>query len=197
MADRVTRGDGLLEGFLARKRAAMARRLLRDAPREGRLLDIGCGSHPLFLLGCGFRECFGVDQLAPPDGAAIPGGRLLQLDIGRDPLPFPDRHFDAVTMLAVFEHVPPDALAPLLADIRRVLRKGGAFVITTPAAWTAPILRALAVLRLVSSEEIQEHQDAYSHADIRDYLIAAGFRPPDLRFGSFELGMNLWTRATR
>lgn len=197
MTERVTRGGGLLEGFLARKRAAMARRLLREVPRDGRILDIGCGSHPLFLLGCGFGECFGVDQLAPPEGTAIPGGRLLRHDVGRDPLPFPDRHFDAVTMLAVFEHVPPDALRPLLTDTRRVLREGGTLVITTPAAWTEPVLRTLAALRLVSREEIEEHQDAYSHAEVRDHLVAAGFRPTDLRFGTFELGMNLWIRAIR
>lgn len=197
MAERVTRGDGLLEGFLARKRAAMARRLLRDVPRDGRILDIGCGSHPLFLLGCGFRECFGVDQLAPAEGTAIPGGRLLQHRIGREPLPFPDAHFDAVTMLAVFEHVPPHALGPLLTETRRVLREGGTLVITTPAAWTDPILRTLAALRLVSREEIEEHQDSYSQAEVRDHLVAAGFPPHDLRSGTFELGMNLWIRATR
>lgn len=198
MTDRVTRGRGLLEGFLARKRAAMALRLLEGVPRHGRLLDVGCGSQPLFLRRCGFRECYGLDQVVPPDGVTMPNGRLLRHEVGGDlPLPFPDAHFDAVTMLAVFEHIPVPALEPLLTDVRRVLRVGGVLVITTPAAWTDPILRALAALRLVSREEVEEHQGAYGHDQIRDYLVAAGFRSSDLRFGAFELGMNLWTRATR
>lgn len=196
MAERVTRGRGLLEGFLARRRAAMALRLLDGAPRSGALLDVGCGSHPAFLLRSGFAERYGVDQLVRREGQEIRGARLVHHEIGPGVrLPFDDDRFDAVTMLAVFEHIPPDALPTLLSDIRRVLRPGGLLVLTTPAAWTDPILRTLARLRLVSSEEIHEHQDAYDHDRIRDHLAGAGFPREGLRLGTFELGMNLWATA--
>ena len=196
MAERVTRGHGLLEGFLARRRAAMARKLLADAPRDGHLLDVGCGTHPLFLLGSDFRHRTGVDRVLPADARGPAGVTLLRHDFEADPsLPFDDASFDAVTMLAVFEHIDPAALTPLLADIRRVLRPGGILVLTTPASWTDPILRTLAALRLVSHEEIDEHKDAYDHARIRQRLLDAGFAPDRLRFGSFELFMNLWATA--
>ncbi|HUG40885.1 MAG TPA: class I SAM-dependent methyltransferase [Longimicrobiales bacterium] len=196
MAERVTRGSGLLEGFLARRRAAMALRLLDGAPRSGGILDVGCGRHPSFLLRSGFAERFGVDQLVPPHGLEIDGARLLHHAITPAArLPFEDHRFHAVTMLAVFEHIAPAALPPLLADTRRVLRHDGLLVITTPASWTDPILRTLARLRLVSGEEIHEHQDAYDHGRIRDHLLQAGFPDDALRFGSFELGMNLWATA--
>lgn len=195
MTDRVTRGSGLLERFLSRKRAAIARNLLRDVPRSGRILDLGCGSHPLFLIGSGFHERHGVDQILT-DERRTDGILLQPYDATRDArLPFTDQYFDAVTMLAVFEHVEPRYLTPLLAEIRRVLRHGGILVLTTPAAWTDPVLRFLARLRLVSSEEIDEHKGAYDHDQIRHYLVQGGFDPEQLRFGSFELGMNLWATA--
>lgn len=198
MAERVTRGQGLLEGFLARRRARMVSRLLRDEAPVGALLDVGCGSHPFFLLQAPAAEPVGVDKLVPPEGRRIAGVRLLHHDVETDArLPFADDHFDAVTMLAVFEHIPRDPLIRLLADIRRVLRPEGTFVMTTPAGWTDPLLRAMARVGLVSSEEIDEHQDRYDHDLIRDYLTRAGFDPAEMRFGSFMLGANLWatTRA--
>src|ERR1700736_6570097 len=43
---RVTRGGGLAETLLARKRSRKADALISDWHRRGRLLDIGCGSFP-------------------------------------------------------------------------------------------------------------------------------------------------------
>ncbi len=48
--DNVTRGYGLLERFLAKKRAKMANEIIPLALRTGRILDIGCGPFPYFLL---------------------------------------------------------------------------------------------------------------------------------------------------
>jgi SAM-dependent methyltransferase len=111
------------------------------------------------------------------------------------PLPYGTASFHAVTMLAVFEHIDPARLVPLLTDIRRVLVDDGVLVITTPAAWTPRILRALALLRMVSAEEIDEHEGAYSLADIRATLEKAGFRSERIRTGRFEFGMNQWVTA--
>ena len=196
MAERVTRGHGLLEGFLARRRAAMARRLLSGTDRQGALLDIGCGSHPLFLLGSGFRHRTGLDKVVSDDDPRPGGVTLIRHDFETNPsLPLDDDAFEAVTMLAVFEHIEPDALVPLLREIRRVLRPGGILVLTTPASWTDPILRTLAAFRLVSHEEIDEHTQTYDHDGIRQRLLDAGFAPDRLRLGSFELAMNLWATA--
>ena len=197
MPERATRGYGLLEGFLARRRAAMARRRLRQIHVD-RILDVGCGSFPFFLMGFPAREKVGVDRVVRDGRTGPTGVSLVHHDFEHDPsLPFADDAFDAVTMLAVFEHVEPTALTPLLADIRRVLAPGGTLVLTTPAGWTGPLLHLLALLRLVSSEEIEEHKDAYDLDRIRDHLRSAGFADDRLAFGRFELGANLWATARK
>jgi SAM-dependent methyltransferase len=198
VADAPTRGHGLLEPFLARRRAAMANRLLPAAARHGALLDIGCGTHPLFLLQADVTDRYGLDRLVPAEGRDLDGVRLLHHDVAETPaLPFQAEAFDAVTMLAVFEHIPPASLHRLLTDVRRVLRPGGTLILTTPARWTGPILRMLAYLRLISVEEIEEHEQEYDRRGVRSRLERAGFDPSGISIGTFELGMNLWAVAAR
>jgi SAM-dependent methyltransferase len=196
----VTRGSGLLEGFLARQRSRQARRLSPPSSSSGRVLDIGCGSYPLFLVGSEFAEKFGLDRVpvSLPDELLSANLKLIEYDVqlGGE-LPFPVDHFDVVTMLAVFEHLEPPVLSRLLAEIRRVLKPGGIYVLTTPAHWTEWLLKLLRRLRLVSHEEIDEHQGAYRHSAIRSYLEGAGFASERIRTGYFEAGMNTWATAAK
>jgi SAM-dependent methyltransferase len=176
----------------------MANRLLPDTVHDGALLDIGCGSHPLFLQQARAAVRVGIDRLVATGGLELDGIRLVHHDVESDPeLPFHDDAFDAVTMLAVLEHIPPAPLPGLLADIRRVLRPSGRLVLTTPAGWTDPILRTMARFRLVSAEEIDEHEAGYDRGQLRRMLEATGFHPARIATGSFELTMNLWATADR
>src|SRR5262249_50924979 len=63
-ASAATRGTGKLEGFLAGRRARMADELIPERCREGRVLDIGHGSTPSFLIQTRFRERHGIDRLS-------------------------------------------------------------------------------------------------------------------------------------
>jgi 2-polyprenyl-3-methyl-5-hydroxy-6-metoxy-1,4-benzoquinol methylase len=198
VAERATRGSGLLEGLLARQRARIANRLIPESAREGALLDVGCGSHPLFLLQAPVARRFGVDRQVPPAGRILEDAHLSHMDLAAGTiLPFDDDAFHVVTMLAVIEHIPADAAVTLLRECRRVLSPGGRLILTTPANWTDPLLRAMARLRLVSSQEIDEHQVAYDHAAIVRALVDAGFSHERIRTGTFELFMNLWATADR
>src|SRR5690606_16441534 len=134
---RVTRGNGRIEGFLARHRARMADRLIPDELRSGTIVDIGCGSYPYFLSTTDFAHRYGLDRVAAGDpagaaagatwavapgvvaeapGAAPPsrapdGITLIRHDLDeRAALPFDDASVDVVTMLAVFEHLDHDVL---------------------------------------------------------------------------------------
>ncbi|MDP2947815.1 MAG: hypothetical protein Q8N88_06895, partial [Nanoarchaeota archaeon] len=59
--DKPTRGTGLLEKYLAKKRAHMANKLIPESLRRGRILDVGCGETPFFLLNTKFNEKYGID----------------------------------------------------------------------------------------------------------------------------------------
>jgi SAM-dependent methyltransferase len=193
----VTRGHGLLESFLARQRAHRANALIPDLLRTGRILDIGCGSYPTFLIGTRFGERYGVDRVALPD-VRHAGVTLVAHDVaGGSALPFDDGFFDVVTMLAVFEHLEVTALAALLQEIRRVLRPGGLYVMTTPVRWTEGILKLMSRVKLVSHEEVDEHKAQYSHLEIIAMLLEAGFDRAHIRHGTFELGMNVWAVAAK
>ena len=70
-------------------------------------------------------------------------------------------------------------------------------LITTPALWTDSILRFMAKLRIVSPVEIEEHKDAYNHSRLFSILQEANFSKEKLRFGYFEMFMNMWATATK
>jgi len=196
MSSRATRGHGLLEPLLARLRARRAEALLPAALRRGRVLDVGCGSSPYFLSHTYFAEKFAVDQL--PAGGAPDDIAWHQLDLNRRPeLPFADGYFQAVTMLAVAEHLDPAALERLFVESHRVLAPGGRLVVTTPAVEADRLLHVLARVGLVSREEIEEHQFAYTPALLGWYFGRAGFAMARVRVGRFELGLNLWATADR
>lgn len=192
----VTRGHGLLEPFLSRKRASTANRLIPAELRNGRILDVGCGSYPYFLSHTAFKEKFAIDQLPPSVKQSEIQWHVLNLNEAPK-LPFETAYFDAITLLAVAEHVNPASLEELLREAHRTLRPGGRIILTTPAAWSDGLLKLMARVGLVSAEEINEHVFAYTLPLLGWYFGRAGFEMKRVRFGYFELGLNLWAMAER
>jgi SAM-dependent methyltransferase len=192
-----TRGRGLLEPLLARLRTQRANRLIPHDLRAGRILDVGCGSYPYFLAHTVFKEKFAVDQLPMPhETAARNQIEFFELNLNNEPrLPFEANYFDAVSLLAVVEHLNPDSMAMLFQECRRVLRPGGMVVLTTPAAWSDGLLHAMAHLNLVSADEIHEHGFAYTMPLIGWHFGQAGFQMSKVKFGYFEFMLNMWATA--
>ena len=123
---------------------------------------------------------------------------IIDFDLERDrTLPFDDCYFEVVTMLAVFEHIEPERLRILMAEISRVLKPDGTFVITTPAPWTGLLLKMMAKFGLVSKIEIDEHKAMYSRKKIRSMLAKNGFEAGNIRSGYFEGFMNIWAVAKK
>ncbi|MBI4341224.1 MAG: class I SAM-dependent methyltransferase [Candidatus Omnitrophica bacterium] len=190
--ERITNSYGLLERYLASRRARMADRLIPSTLRGGRLLDLGCGWTPVFLLTTRFQEKVGIDSAVKRyEGREPIILRTMDLE-EMEALPFPDAHFHVVTMLAVFEHIAPHALPKLLQDIRRVLRPGGRLILTTPCPWADPWLQLMAHVGLVSREGMQQHRGRYTRRMIARHVEQAGFDPRKMRFGYFEGFFNSW-----
>ncbi len=153
----VTRGYGLLEEFLSKKRAKMVNTLIPYTRRSGRILDIGCGNYPLFIMTTLFSEKYGLDKVVQHNDYKYFAKDKITInnyDIEtEDIIPFKEGFFDVVTMLAVIEHIEPNRMAKLLKEIYRILIPGGMYILTTPAAWTDNLLRLMAKLRIVSSNQ--------------------------------------------
>lgn len=96
----------------------------------GCVLDFGCGSKPYESLFPAATRYVGVDIQASGHDH-----RNSKVDVYYDgeKLPFDDAYFDAAVCFEVIEHLfDPDAM---LAEIRRVLKPDGRFLITVPFAW--------------------------------------------------------------
>lgn len=189
-------GPGMLSPLLARLRYRRAERLIPGGRREGRILDLGCGAWPAFLVATRFREKHGVDRQATPESAPE-GVEVHRLELERPPLPLGDAHFDAVTLLAVVEHLAAGAAVRLLAEARRLLRPRGVVIVTVPSRHGDRVLSVLSRLRLASAHQHDDHKATYDLGQLRGLLEQAGFAAGEIEVGRFELGLNLWARATR
>ena len=178
------RGEGRLDRLLAARRRHQVDRYIRSGSV---LVDLGCGHAGSLLAahsatierGIGFDIDVGASPAANVELHAQP------VDT---PLPLPDGSVDVVACLAVIEHVErPDVLA---TEAKRILRPGGVFVVTTPAAQAKPILELISLrLRLIDADEILDHKRYYRPGTLRTELESAGFS--DVRVRRFELGLNL------
>ena len=190
---------GLLDGFLSRKRAKRVNKLIPHSHRSGKILDIGCGMYPYFLLNTDFSEKHGLDRVIVPNASAFSEKLCIKdYDLEKElTIPYADNSFDVLTMLAVFEHFDKEKLIQILREVKRVLKPGGVYILTVPAGWTDKLLTIMAKFKLVSASLFNEHKDTYTHKKIVSLLQTAGFQKEKMHFGYFEIFMNLWVKVTK
>jgi SAM-dependent methyltransferase len=89
---------------------------------RGQVLDIGCGTNDLARrYRSGQGRAIGVD-VHPWPGADVVCDTAM--------LPFADKYFDTVVMLACLNHIRRSKRARVLQEARRVLKDGGHLLIT-------------------------------------------------------------------
>ncbi len=200
-------------GLDKRWRRLAAQTCLENRPQA--ILDLGCGTGDLAIsiarLAGKYTEIVGIDYSQPmldkaQKKAAKAGvGKLIRFINGdATSLPFPDAHFDCVGISFAFRNLTyknPLALAHL-AEVKRVLKPGGRYVIVESSQPENRLIRALFhfYLRIFVapvgiilsgnpgayrylSESIKRF---YSPSEIRDMMLAAGFR--DIRYRPLFFG---------
>lgn len=111
---------------------------------DGAILDAGCNGLTLLASVNGwFRERHGADIVRSPNWGRDPGICCQVCNFDEGPLPYAIDRFDAVTCLAVLEHV----FDPyhLVRELRRVCKPAGRVVIGVPNV--AGIKRRLELIR--------------------------------------------------
>lgn len=137
-----------------REHAAVARALAALAP-VGPVLDLptGTGRYLAQLARRGPAAATVGADISPQmlalarrrSGDAPPGSRIALLAAEAEHLPFADGTFDLVLSIRFFQHLPPGAVGPILAELQRVSRRG--VLLQAPLAQRlSPAVRALSRL---------------------------------------------------
>lgn len=171
-----------LDRFIQRWRIRRAVALL---PPKARVVDIGAHEGELFaLLGDRLGEGFGIEPLlAKPIESA-----RYQVRPGFFPTVQPSNPgWDAVTMLAVLEHIPPAEQVRIAEACAKLLKPGGRVIITVPSPAVDLILNALRTLRLIDGMSLEQHY-GYKPADTLRLFAAPHFRLFQRR--TFQFGLN-------
>jgi SAM-dependent methyltransferase len=114
----------------------------------------------------------GLPDLLETARHLAPGSGVVLHD-GSEGLPCASASADVLLLSELVEHL-PDAL-PLLRECYRVLRPGGAVVITTPNLWDARRVLAPLVGRPWSGDTDPTHVNLYTPRRLARELRAAGF----------------------
>lgn len=170
--------------ILQRWRIAKVRRFISPGSR---ILDIGSADGALFQqLGSSVGSgSLGVDPTLSQPGK-VNGCELLP-GFFPEAVPSSAGLFDVVTMLAVLEHFPQAAYAPLREGCCRFLRPAGKLLITVPSPQVDRILEVLKFMRLVDGMSLEEHH-GYRVEQTKEIFPSPQFRL--LRRETFQLGLN-------
>jgi len=175
----------------------------RDA--EAAILDLGSTRAwlPFFQSVLGYRrmvlntnypDAGFVDESVRVRGAVPADVRVSVFDVERDEFPHDDGAFDVVCCLEVLEHLSVDPMA-MMAEVNRVLKPGGTFVLTTPNA-----VRSANVVNAIRGEhpygwapyngfDANRHNREYTPREVEKLFRCGGFSPSEVTtFGSKRRG---------
>jgi SAM-dependent methyltransferase len=182
LASRWTVFDRLIQAYRFRKVLALI-------PPKSTVVDFGCGNG-VFLRSIKRRigKAIGVDQLTPPSEHRI---TFVQADL-EGAVPLPNGCADAVTALALFEHL--SSPATFVAEAYRILKQGGVLILTTPSPAAKPVLEFLAFrVGIISKADVADHKKYYGKEELQ--LLFSAFDA--VRISNFQFGLNTLVCAVK
>jgi len=164
---------------------------LTTPPADGRVasvLDLGCsiGQGAIKLkLRFPDAEIWGLDVALPMVRYAHARSAQQQVAVNfiqalAEDMPFADGQFDIVFAYILFHELPIDIIPAVLAQVHRVLRPGGQFVIfefPSASQHLPPAHRFM--IDYDSRDNCEPYSLGFVHADFRGLLAAAGFAVSD------------------
>ncbi len=151
--------------------------LLSQVKVGDRVLDVGCGSGRLTLAAQQWAgengEAAGIDpspeMIEVARQNAKRAGSKAKFELGlAESLPFPDGSFDVVLNRLMLHHLPENLKQRGLAEMRRVLKRGGICLVVDFEPPKSGLLHLI----------VENHLTPMAHVDVRNYvplLTEAGF----------------------
>lgn len=149
---------------------------LADPQRDEVVLDVGTGTGAVALAiasGAGTNDVTGIDasremiEMARRKAAKARSGVKFQV-AAIEELPFANGTYDLVTSSLMLHHLPTDLKPTAIAEVRRVLKPGGRFVVMDFAREShSPVGHLLSILGRGRGPSTVEH--------LVDMLTTAGF----------------------
>lgn len=171
-----------LDKFLQNWRTSKA---LKHISPQSTVLDIGCYDAIVFeKMGKNLKFGIGIDPLIEPLQNSD-----YQLVKGWFPndLPKQSQTFDAITLLAVLEHIPDDKMQHFANSCCHALNKNGKLIITVPHKNVDKILDILIFFKIIDGMSLEEHH-GFDVKNTKSIFENNGFEL--IHNSTFQLGLN-------
>lgn len=155
------------------------------------IADFGCGFEATYARSVlpRVRSATLVDLALADDLKQAPAVRAIEGTLPEAIRPIPDASLDVIICMSVIEHLwEPERT---VVEFRRLLRPGGVCAINVPS-WRGKRALEFSAFRLGLSpaEEMNDHKRYYDPRDIWPMLVAAGFRPQNIKTFRHKLTLN-------
>lgn len=162
------------------------------------VVDAGCGHSALLLRwilkNFNVKKGVGLD-ISFVEGLINKNLNLVKSDFS-NPLPLDNNLADYIISTAVVEHLSDPLLH--MKEIERVLKPGGKLLLTTPSKLAKPLLEFMAFnLGVIDRDEIADHKQYFSIAELKNALIQCGFHIEDIEAHTFLFGLNNFILAKK
>ncbi len=134
--------------------------------KKMKILDVGCGNRYITnaIKDKGYH-IIGIDKVDYKDVKWMDKRSRPDMIMDAMDMSFKTNTFDVIISLEVIEH------SPCVPEIKRVLKKGGIFLCSTPAPGTDWVRTILVKLRLLEDQDFQGHDHIVDLRKVKMKLI--------------------------